>query len=446
MPKATKKKISAKTIKKKIWFKDKAVQLNKIVEEFNSGEDILYDQYMIPDDVWCSRCYARMLQKSKLINKKELQQLEKGLDDILKLYKQGKFVLRLEDEDCHTKIEDYLIEKLGDTGKKIHTGRSRNDQVLVMMRWFLKRKSNEIKGRVVTLIEQCLKFAKKHEMVAMPGYTHMQKAMPTTVGTWMASFAESLMDDLRLLNTITDEIVDQNPLGSGAGYGSPFDFDRDWLTKEIGFKRTQNNAIYCHNSRGKIEGLVLEACVNIMLTLNKLASDMLFFTTQEFKFFNIDESIATGSSIMPQKKNLDAAELIRGRTPTVIACRSELAMNIMNKISGYHRDGQEMKRPLFLGMKYTEMSLETMGELINNITPNKEVLIKSILESPGLFAAHKAFEKVKEGMTFRDAYREVGSNISKINVTEKDINRWLKMSKHQGGTGNLGLAKAERES
>ncbi len=443
MPKVQSKK--KKTIKKKIWFKDKAVQLNKIVEEYNSGEDILYDQYMIPDDVWCSRCYARMLQKSKLITKKELQELEKGLDDILKLYKQGKFKLRLEDEDCHTKIEDYLIEKLGDTGKKIHTGRSRNDQVLVMMRWFLKRKANEIKGRVEVLIGQCLKFAKKHEMVAMPGYTHMQKAMPTTVGTWMASFAESLMDDLRLLNTITDEIVDQNPLGSGAGYGSPFDFDRDWLTKEIGFKRTQNNAIYCHNSRGKIEGLVLEACVNIMLTLNKLASDMLFFTTQEFQFFNIDESISTGSSIMPQKKNLDAAELIRGRTPTVIACRSELAMNIMNKVSGYHRDGQEMKRPLFLGMKYTEMSLETMGELIKNITPNKKVLIKSMLECPGLFAAHKAFEKVKEGMTFRDAYREVGSNISKIDVTEKDINRWLKMSKHQGGTGNLGLARAEKE-
>ena len=438
-------KAEKKTIKKKIWFKNKAVQLNKIVDEFHSGEDILYDQYMIPDDIWCSRCYARMLQKSKLITKKELGQLEKGLDDILKLYKQGKFVLRLEDEDCHTKIEDYLIEKLGDTGKKIHTGRSRNDQVLVMMRWFLKRKANEIKGRVVTLIGQCLKFAKKHEMVAMPGYTHMQKAMPTTVGTWMASFAESLMDDLRLLNTITDEIVDQNPLGSGAGYGSPFDFDRDWLTKEIGFKRTQNNVIYCHNSRGKIEGLVLEACCNIMLTLNKLASDMLFFTTQEFQFFNIDESIATGSSIMPQKKNLDAAELIRGRTPTVLACRNEMAMNIMNKISGYHRDGQEMKRPLFLGMKYTEMSLETMGELIKNITPNKKVLIKSMLECPGLFAAHKAFDKVKEGMTFRDAYREVGSNISQIDVSEKDINRWLKMSKHQGGTGNLGLAKAERE-
>lgn len=438
-------KIKKKTLKKKIWFKKNAVSLNKIVEEYNSGEDIIYDQEMIPDDVWCSRCYARLLERHKLINKKELKQLEKGLDEILDLYKKGKFVLRLEDEDSHTKIEDYLIDKLGDTGKKIHTGRSRNDQVLVMMRWFLKRKAIAINKKALDLALQCVKFAKKYEMVAMPGYTHMQKAMPTTVGTWMGAFAESLMDDVKLLNIITDEIVDQNPLGSGAGYGSPFDFDRDWLSKEIGFSKTQNNVIYCHNSRGKIEGLVLEACCQIMLTLNRLACDLLFFTTQEFHFFDIDDSIATGSSIMPQKKNLDVAELIRGRTPTVLSCRNEMSMNIINKISGYHRDGQEIKRPLFLGLKYTEMSIDAMSATISNVKPNKKVLITSMLECPGLFAAHKAFAKVKEGMTFRDAYREVGSNINKIDVTEKDINKWLKMSTHQGGTGNLRLNKIEKD-
>ena len=436
---------SKAVIKKKIWFKKKDVKLNKIVEEYNAGEDILYDQEMIPDDVWCSRCYARLLERHKLITKKELKDLEKGLDEILALYKKGKFVLKLEDEDCHTKIENYLIERLGDTGKKIHTGRSRNDQVLVMMRWFLKRKAAEINNRALKLALKFIKFAKKYEMIPMPGYTHMQKAMPTTVGTWMGAFAESLMDDIKLLNRITDEIVDQNPLGSGAGYGSPFDFDRDWLSKEIGFRKTQNNVIYCHNSRGKIEGLVLEACCQIMLTLNRLASDFLFFTTQEFQFFNIDDSISTGSSIMPQKKNLDVAELIRGRTPTVLACRNEMTMNIMNKISGYHRDGQEIKRPLFLGLKYTEMSLDAMGAIVDNVTPNKKVMVQSMLDCPGLFAAHKAFEKVKEGMTFRDAYREIGKNISKIKVTEKDINRWLKMSTHQGGTGNLQLNKIEKE-
>lgn len=435
----------AKTIKKKIWFKNTEVRLNKIVEEFNAGEDILYDQEMIPDDVWCSKCYARMLKKHDLLTDKELKQLEQGLDEILDLYKKGKFVLKVEDEDCHTKIEDYLIERYGDTGKKIHTGRSRNDQVLVMMRWFLKRKAKFIRKKTLKLALEFIKFGRKYEMVPMPGYTHMQKAMPTSVGTWMGAFAESLMDDAKLIIAISDNIVDQNPLGSGAGYGSPFDFNRDWLSREIGFKKTQNNVIYCHNSRGKIEGLVLEACSQIMLTLNRLACDLLFFTTQEFQFFKMDDSIATGSSIMPQKKNLDVAELIRGRTATVIACRNETTMNILNKISGYHRDGQEIKRPLFLGLKYTEMSLSAMSVILENIKPNKKILMKSMLECPGLFAAHKAFEKVKKGMTFRDAYREIGSNIDKIKVTEKDINRWLKMSTHQGGTGNLGLGNIEKE-
>lgn len=432
-------------IKKKIWFKKEVVELNKTVEQFNAGEDIIYDQEMIPDDVWCSRAYARLLHKHELITADELKDLETGLDEILQLYKKGEFQLKLEDEDSHTKIEDYLIERFGDTGKKIHTGRSRNDQVLAMTRWFLKRKSNTIRKKVAELALKCLVFAKKYEMIAMPGYTHMQKAMPTTVGTWMGAFAESLMDDAKFINFVTDNMVDQNPLGSGAGYGSPFDFDRDWLSQEIGFKKTQNNVIYCHNSRGKIEGMVLEACCQIMMTLNKLASDLLFFTTQEFKFFHIHDSIATGSSIMPQKKNLDVAELIRGRTPAVIACRQELTMNLMNKISGYHRDGQEVKRPLFLGLKYTEMCLDAMSVTLDNIEPNKAVLMESMLDCPGLFAAHKAFEKVKEGMTFRDAYQQVGANINEIEVTEGDINRWLKLSTHQGGTGNLQLDKIEQE-
>jgi argininosuccinate lyase len=433
------------TIKKKIWFKNKAVDLNRIVEEFNAGEDILYDQAMIPDDVWCSRCYARLLVRHDLITKEELKQLEGGLDDILKLWKEGKFQLKVEDEDCHTKIEEYLIEKLGDTGKKIHTGRSRNDQVLVMMRYFLKNKAVAMREKILDVADDFLAFAKKYEMVPMPGYTHMQKAMPTSVGTWAGSFVESLLDDARLLTTITNEIIDQNPLGSGAGYGSPFDFDRDWLSKELGFKRTQSNPIYCQNSRGKFEGLVLEGCCNIMLTLNKFASDMLFFTTQEFQFFDMDDSIATGSSIMPQKKNLDVAELIRGRTATVFACRNEMSMNIMHKILGYHRDGQEIKRPLFLGLRYTEMCLDAARAIIGNIAPNEEVMMKSSLASPGLFAAHKAFELVKEGMTFRDAYREIGSNISKIKIDAKEVHEMMKLSTHQGGTNNLGLDKLQKE-
>lgn len=408
----TKKTIKKKPIKRKIWYKKKIVELDSHVENYNAGEDIIYDQVMIPYDVFGSRMYARLLQKHKVINQRELKQLEKGLDDILKLYEQGKFNLKVEDEDSHTKIEEHLIKHLGAVGKKIHTARSRNDQVLVMMRLYLKDKCQNLKKISLKLATDLLKAAKKYEFIPMPGYTHMQKAMPTTVGTWLASFVESILDDVRLLNAVNNDLVDQNPLGSGAGYGSPFDFDRDWLSKQLGFKRTQNNVMYCQNSRGKIEGMVLEVCVQLMLTLNKLASDLLFFTTQEFHFFDISDSIATGSSIMPQKKNLDVAELIRGRTATVISCKNELTMNIIHKISGYHRDGQEIKRPLFLGLRYTETSLEVMSVIIKNIKPLKKVLQNAM--TPGLFAAHKAFEQVKKGVPFRDAYIEVGANLDKI--------------------------------
>ncbi|MBU1446464.1 argininosuccinate lyase [Patescibacteria group bacterium] len=436
-------KAGTKPIKRKIWYKKKTVELDPVVENYNAGEDIIYDQQMIPFDVFGSRMYARLLEKHKVITKKELSQLEKGLDEILALYAAGKFNLKIEDEDCHTKIEDYLIEKLGATGKKIHTARSRNDQVLVMMRLFMKEKAKDLKTQASKLAKDLLKVAKKYEFMPMPGYTHMQKAMPTTFGTWIGAFVESLMDDIRLLNAVTNEIIDQNPLGSGAGYGSPFSFDRDWLSKQLGFKRTQNNVIYCHNSRGKIEGQLLEVCSQIMLTLNKLACDLLLYTTQEFSFLDISDGIATGSSIMPQKKNLDVAELIRARTATVISCKNELTMNILHKSSGYHRDGQEIKRPLFLGIRYTERSMEAMSVIIKNIKPNKQVLINAM--TPPLFAAHKAFELVKTGMPFRDAYIEIGANLDKIEVSPDDIDKLLRMSKHQGGTGNLGLDRAEKE-
>jgi len=432
-----------KPIKRKIWFKKKVIEIDPIVEDYNAGEDIIYDQLMIPYDVFGSRMWARLLAKHGVITQTELKQLEQGLDEILVIYKKGGFVLSIEDEDSHTKIEEYLIKRFGATGKKIHTARSRNDQVLVMMRLFLKDKCKELKQLTLALMKDLLKFAKKYEFLPMPGYTHMQKAMPTTIGTWLAAFIESFMDDIRLLNTITDKIVDQNPLGSGAGYGSPFNFDRDWLSKQLGFARTQNNVIYCQNSRGKIEGLVLEACSQLMLTLNKMACDLLFFTTQEFHFFDISEAIATGSSIMPQKRNLDVAELIRGRTATVIACKNELVMNIIHKISGYHRDGQEIKRPLFLGLKYTEASLQAMSVVIKNITPRKDILYKAM--TPELFAAHKAFELVKKGIPFRDAYIEVGANLDKIHVSNAEMDKMLRESKHQGGTGNLGLDRIEKD-
>lgn len=432
-----------KTIKRKLWYKKNVVEIDPLVEEYNAGDDIIYDQELIPYDVKGSLGYGKMLLRHGILTKEEFENLQKGMDEIMKLYAEGKFILTLEDEDCHTKIENYLTEKYGEIGKKIHTARSRNDQVLVTMRLFMKEKLLQMRKHALNLAKDLTATAKKYEFIPMPGYTHMQKAMPTTLGTWFSCFAESLVDDIKILTEINNILVDQNPLGSGAGYGSPFAFDRDKLSEDLGFKKTQNNVIYCHNSRGKIEGMVLEACCQIMLTLNKLASDLLFFTTQEFRFFTIPDSIATGSSIMPQKKNLDVAELIRGRTSTVIACRNEMTMNILNKVSGYHRDGQEIKRPLFLGLRYTEMSLKVASIIIKSIKPNEDRLLSDM--SPELFAAHKAFEMVKEGMSFRDAYVKIGANLDKIVIDKTQIEHMLKESKHQGGTGNLQLDKLQKE-
>lgn len=432
-----------KSIKRKLWYKKKEVLLNPTVETYNAGEDIIYDQQMILNDVDGSLGYGKMLYRHKILNDKEFANLKKGLDEIRKLYKEGKFILTLEDEDCHTKIESYLTEHYGEIGKKIHTARSRNDQILVTMRLFMKDQVKELRHLGQKLCHDLVDTAKKYEFIPMPGYTHMQKAMPTSLGTWFSAFAESLLDDLRVLTAINDILVDQNPLGSGAGFGSPFSFDRDKLSQDLGFRKTQRNVIYCHNSRGKIEGMVLEACVQIMLTLNRLACDLLFFTTQEFHFFEIPDDIATGSSIMPQKKNLDVAELIRGRTATVISCRNEMYMNILNKISGYHRDGQEIKRPLFLGIRYTKMSLEVAAIIIKTIKPNEKALLADM--SPELFAAHKAFAMVKTGMSFRDAYQEVGSHLKDLKIDKSQIVRMLKESRHQGGTGNLELDKLKKE-
>jgi len=436
--------MTQKPIKRKLWYKKNAISLNPIVEKYNAGEDVLADQLLIPYDVEGSLGYGKMLHRHGIITTDELNKLKKGLDEIMNLYKAGKFVLTLEDEDCHTKIENYLTERYGDIGKKIHTARSRNDQILVTERLFMKAKLKEISKLSLTLAKDLVAMAKKYEFVPMPGYTHMQKAMPTSLGTWYGAFAESLLDDSKLVTAIIDTLIDQNPLGSGAGFGSPFSFDRDKLSKDLGFKKTQNNVIYCHNSRNRMAGITLEACEEIMLTLNKLACDLLFFTTQEFRFFTVPDNISTGSSIMPQKKNLDVCELVRGRTATVVACRNEIIMNYLNKISGYHRDGQELKRPLFLGLRYTQMSLEAMSVVIKNLVPNEKRLIENM--TPEMFAAHKAFEMVKkEGMSFRDAYVKIGANLDKLRIDEKDISRMLKESRHQGGTGNLQLNKLAAE-
>lgn len=423
-------------VRRKLWHKKDIVEMNHTVEEYNAGKDIQYDQQLVSYDVVGSVAYAKMLRKYGILNAGELADLEKGLGEIAKLHEAGKFIVTLEDEDCHTAIEKYLVAHYGDVGKKIHTARSRNDQVLVTERLFIRDKLRRIREGACKAALGFANAAKKYEFVPMPGYTHTQKAMPSSVGMWLGSFAEGLYDDIRFLDVVA-KINNQNPLGTGAGYGTPFGFDRDYLSKLMGFENTQANSIYCHNSRGKNHSMALDACVHLMMTLNKFATDIVLFSSGQYRFFEFGDNIATGSSIMPQKKNLDVAELLRARGATVVACRAEILMNYMNKISGYHRDGQELKRPLFQGLQFTEDSLEVASIIVENVTPVEKNLYEAM--TPELFATHKAFELVKGGMPFRDAYFEVGNHLKELTVNKGSIVGMLKDSKHKGGAGNLGL-------
>ena len=388
---------------KKLWQKTK-YQLDPIIEAFETKEDLLMDQKLVKYDCLGSLAHAKMLCKIGILSKSELAKLEKGLLEILSLDKQGKFLLKIGDEDMHTKIENFLTEKYGEVGQKIHTGRSRNDQVLTAIRLYSKEMMENIKQDLAGLIKSFENFSKKYGSIKMPGYTHMQKAMPSSIRLWAGSFMDSLKDDSLMLNTAI-KLNNQSPLGSAAGYGIPLKLDREYTAKLLGFAKVQNNPLYCQNSKGKIEAVILAALTQILLTINKFASDIMLFTTSEFNFFQASDKVTTGSSMMPQKKNPDAAELLRSKVHLILGNYIALVSLSSNLPSGYNRDLQDIKKPLLESLEITLGSLEVTKILLENLTPNKEVLKKSMTEE--IFAAQKAYELVQKGMPFRKAYREV---------------------------------------
>lgn len=390
-------------IMKKLWQKENE-NINSVVEKFETKDDIVLDNHLTTYDIQGSLAHAKMLEKIGVLNKKELAQLEKGLEEILKLDQKGKFLLEQDDEDIHTKIENYLTEKYGEVGKKIHTGRSRNDQVLTVLRLYSKDHLEKVKKELVKLINIFSAFKKAYGDLPMPGYTHMQKAMPTTVGVWMQSFIDSFTDDMQII-TNTYDLIDQSPLGSAAGFGTTLDLDRDYTAKLLGFKKVQENPIYCQNSKGKFEATIISSLIPVMQTVNKLSSDIMLFTTQEFHFFTVSDQITTGSSIMPQKKNVDIAELLRSKVHILLGYYVQIVSMSSNLISGYNRDLQDVKKPLMESFATTLGSLQVTGILLQNITPNKEVLKQAMTDD--LFATEKVMELVKKGIPFREAYQKI---------------------------------------
>ena len=390
---------------KKLWDTKRGLNTIQIIEDYTVGADYLLDLELLPYDIRGTVAHAKMLHKIKILNKKELQTLLTGLNAILALWKKGKFKIDKSQEDSHTAIEAYLTEHYGEVGKKVHTGRSRNDQALVTARLFSKAKLLEIKKEIENLINMLDGQIRKQGKIKMPGYTHMQRAMPSSVGMWLGSYRDSLKDDLILLEVVA-KIIDQNPLGSAAGYGENIlGLDRKFTSSELGFARVQENPMYCAFSRGKFENIILQSVSNVMFDIGKLASDLLLFTTKEFDFFTLPDSFKTGSSIMPQKKNYDVLELIRGNVSIFNGYQHQIENIIKNLPAGYNRDFQLTKEPYIKGVKLAQSTIEVITLVVKNLE-GKKVNLENACTSE-LYATDEVLKLVRQGKSFREAYKQV---------------------------------------
>lgn len=417
---------------KKLWQKDN-VKLHPLVEKFTVGDDYVFDIELMPYDIAASMAHAKGLEKIKVLSKAELKQIELGLKYLKKDWEKGNIKITVADEDCHTVIENYLIKKIGIAGKKIHAGRSRNDQVLTAIRLYMLDKGKKIRDACSNLARIILSVARKNEFVPMPGYSHTRQAMLTSVGHYFASFAESLRDDALLLEAV-ENYISKSPLGSAAGFGVALSLPRAWVARELGFESVQVNSLYCQNSRGKFESIFMETLAQIMMTLGKLANDLIYFTAGEFGYFMLDNELTTGSSIMPQKKNPDALEILRGNVSVVFANQLMIKNLAKNLLSGYNRDLQLIKKPLFESVKSVNNSLEIAALFVQKIKINRAEIKEKI--SHDIFMADIATDLVKRGMPFREAYRKVHKMVVRQKV---DCLKILKKRISLGAPGNMDL-------
>jgi len=420
----------------KLWAKN--YDLNELIEEFTVGIDYILDQKLIPSDCVASLAHATMLQSIDILSKEELEALKGGLKVILSEHAAGHFKIKRSDEDGHTAIENRLVELAGDAGKKIHTGRSRNDQVVTAVRVYARTRVLGLIKETGALVQAILNLAGQHAATPMPGRTHMQIAMPSSVGLWATGFAEDLTDSVRLLSAAW-EILDQNPLGAAAGYGVPLPLNREMTTELMGFSRVQNNVIYVNNSRGKMELMILDILDQITLTLSKIAQDLILFSLPEFGYFSLPAQLCTGSSIMPQKKNPDGLELMRAKAGTVSACGTQIRNILRSLPSGYNRDFQETKEPFLKGCDITSISLKMMTLTFRELEVNSENLKRGF--SRDIYATDAALDLVASGMSFRDAYKQVGLALEKLE--DQDPDESIKSRTYTGTSGNLCLDQAE---
>lgn len=414
----------------KLW--EKGIPTDIKTDLFTVGSDRELDLVLAQYDVLGSIAHAKMLGSIGLLTTTEVEDLVMALEDILSDIKKGDFIIEPSFEDVHSKVEYLLIEKLGDTGKKIHTARSRNDQVLVDVHLFLKAELTTIKQQVKELFELLIAMAKQHENVLLPGYTHLQVAMPSSFGMWFSAYAESLIDDVIMLDAALT-ITDQNPLGSAAGYGSSFPIDRSFTTKELGFTTLKYNSVAAQMSRGKTEKTAAFAMASVAGTLAKLAMDACLYLSQNFNFITLPQHLTTGSSIMPHKKNPDIFELIRGKCNKIQALPYELTLITNNLPSGYHRDLQLLKEGVFPALQTLKSCLEMAVFTIKEIKVNNNILDDKKYDY--LFTVDALNELVTNGVPFRDAYKIVGEQVDNGTFVSPKATKHT----HEGSINNLCL-------
>ena len=414
----------------KLW--QKGSTAHEKVDLFTVGKDREYDLVLAKYDCQASIAHAEMLSKIGIISSLEAKKLTQTLIEIESQAKKGDFTIENEFEDMHSKIEYLLIQNLGDLGKKIHTARSRNDQILVAMHLYLKHELSEIKNQVKEMFELLLSLAEKHQKKLLPGYTHLQIAMPSSFGLWFSAYAESLIDDLYFLQGAYN-IADQNPLGSAAGYGSAFPIDRKFTTESLGFSELKVNSVAAQMGRGKLEKSTAIAISSIGSTLSKLSMDICLYMGKNFNFISFPDNLTTGSSIMPHKKNPDLFELVRGKCNSLEALPNQLTLLTTNLPSGYHRELQLTKGPIIDAIQEIKSCLEILVFSLPNIKVKKNITNLDIYDE--LFTVDTLNQEVLDGKPFRDAYRELGNAIEKNTFKP---NRDVKHS-HIGSIGNLGL-------
>ena len=388
----------------------KGTQATDLVEEFTVGNDRILDLRLAKYDVLGSKAHIRMLETIGLLKSDELEKLTEGLDDILKEIEEGDFVLEEDVEDIHSQVELLLTRRLGEIGKKIHSGRSRNDQVLVDIKLFLKDETLKVRDEVLKLFERLQELSEKYKDVLLPGYTHGQVAMPSSFGLWLGAYAEALADDMYMLRGAYN-VTDQNPLGSAAGYGSSFPLNREMTTDLLGFSSLDYNSIAAQLSRGKAERAVASAIGAIALTLNKFAADCCMYMCPNYGFIKFPDSLTTGSSIMPHKKNPDVWEIIRGNCNRIMATEGQISMLCSNMPHGYHRDFQLLKDILFPSLELMHKCLFMAEYMLENIIVNEHILESSPIYDY-LFTVEEVNRRTLAGMPFRDAYKSVGIEVN----------------------------------